>query len=199
MSFFPLIFEAPNQNFPYPNINSKLISFGFCSKKIWRRKSDVFCHVNKSEVQCWISHWISDIWNNWSFLQKVVLWRCLMLQVSVYDCEILSKQRIRSIPYWEDSVIIWEIPQGLSLKHCWKIQQHSWEVRREANNFKRPKKHYNVKVMRFSTAEDVLIWMKWQIQEIWFMVLYFASQIFTLCLFMTLSDNRQMINIFRSD
>lgn len=83
---------------------------------------------------------------NWSFLQKVVLWRRLMLQFSVYDFEILSKHRIGSIQYWQDSVIIWQIPQGLSLKHCWKIQQHSWEVRREANSFKRSKKKKTFKL-----------------------------------------------------
>lgn len=42
--------------------------------------------------------------------------------------------------------------------------------------FKRSIKHYNETVMSFSTAEDVLIWMKWQMQEKLF--LHFASQIF---------------------
>lgn len=57
MSFFPLIFEAPNQNFPYPNINSSVLGSAQRKSDIGNLRSDVFCHVNKSEVHCWISHW----------------------------------------------------------------------------------------------------------------------------------------------
>lgn len=168
--FFPSHLYSSKSELPLSQ--HKLISFGFCSKKIWRRKSDdVFCHVNKSEVHCWISHWISDIWNNWSFLQKEVLWRRLMLQFSVAKF-CLSRE---SGQFNTDKTVL--SSDKFHKGYLWNTVEKSntlekWEERQTVS--KGQKKHYNVKVMRFSTAEDVLIWMKWQIQEIWFKEVKFS-------------------------
>jgi len=71
-----------------------------------------------------------------------------------------------------------------------KCYQHSWEVRREANSFKKSIKHYNETVMSFSTAEEVLIWMKWQTQKSQFFHFFMLSNLTSFELRLSVTTDR---------